>query len=72
MAIGSELYQIHNNYRHATLGFVSRTLKNADMHYTTTEIEALALVYSRTKFREYILGHQKIILIDHHSLIFLK
>lgn len=50
-AIGGELYQILPGNKHATLGFASRTLKAAETRYTTTEIEALALVYCCQKFR---------------------
>lgn len=67
VAISGELYQIDNENRHATLGFVSRTLKNGEMHYTTIEIDAL--VYSCAKFREYILGHQTIIFTDHQAFL---
>lgn len=44
LAIGGELYQLVDGER-ATIGFASRTLKSAEKSYTTTEIEALALVY---------------------------
>lgn len=72
VAIGGELYQQLDNNERATLGYASRTLKPPETRYTTTEIEALALVYCCSKFRQYILGHKTIIQTDHHALIFMK
>ncbi|KAF0721413.1 Retrotransposable element Tf2 protein type 2 [Aphis craccivora] len=72
VAIGGELFQILDNNERATLGYASRTLKSPERRYTTTEIEALALVYCCNKFRQYILGNKTFILTDHHALTFLK
>jgi len=72
VVIGGELYQILENNERATLGYASRTLKPPETRYTTTEIEALALVYCCSKFRQYILGHRTIIQTDHHALTFMK
>jgi len=72
VAIGGELYQWLGNNERATLGYASRTLKSPETRYTTTEIEALALVYCCSKFRQYILGHKTIIQTDHHALTFMK
>lgn len=69
---GGELYQWLENNKRATLGYASRTLKSPETRYTTTEIEALALVYCCSKFRQYILGHKTIIQTDHHALTFMK
>lgn len=56
VAIGGELFQILDNNERATLGYASRILKSPERRYTTTEIEALALVYCCNKFRQYIRG----------------
>jgi len=72
VAIGGELFQILDNNERATLGYASRTLKPPEKRYSTTEIEALALVYCCNKFRQYILGNKTFILTDHHALTFLK
>lgn len=72
VAIGGELYQILEDNERDTLGYASRTLKPQEKRYTATEIEALAVVYCCTKFRQYILGNRTIILTDHHALTFLK
>lgn len=70
-AIGGELFQIIDDNR-ATLGFASRILKPAETRYTTTELEALALVYCCSKFRQYLIGHKIIIQTDHMALTFIK
>lgn len=69
--IGGELFQMKNNKR-ATLGFASRTLKPAEIRYTTTEIEALALMYCCAKFQQYLVGNKVIVKTDHHALTFIK
>jgi len=70
--IGAELYQIDEQGKHVTLGFISRTLYSAERKYCTTELELLAIVYSCNKFRPLILGHTTYILTDHKALAFLK
>lgn len=47
--IEAELYQIDEDARHRTLGFVSRKLKDAEQHYYTTELELLAIVFGCKK-----------------------
>lgn len=71
VAIGGELFQIRND-RRATLGYASRTLKSAETRYTTTELEALALVYCCAKFRHYLIGNKVIVETDHHALTFIR
>ena len=48
--------------------YVSKTLAEAQMNYTTTENELLAVVYALEKFRPYILGSKIVIYIDHAAL----
>jgi hypothetical protein len=43
----------------------------AERNYTTTEWEALAVVYSCKKFRHYLLGYKVIFHTDHDSLKYL-
>jgi hypothetical protein len=42
-----------------------------ERNYTTTEREALAMVYSCKKFRHYLLGYKVIFHTDHNSLKYL-
>jgi len=53
------------------LGFVSRTLNEAEQRYHTTELELLAIVFGCKKFRNYILGYPINVLTDHQALAFL-
>ena len=51
--------------------YASKTLVEAQINYTTTEKELLAVVYALEKFRPYILGSKIIIYIDHVALKYL-
>ena len=46
ISIGAHLYQIDEKGQKAVLGFVSRTLKGAELTYFTTEKELIAIVHS--------------------------
>ena len=51
--------------------YPSKTLIKAQINYTTTEKELLAVVYALEKFRPYILGSKMIIYTDHLALKYL-
>ena len=51
--------------------YASKTLIEAQIHYTTTEKEFLAVVYALEKFWSYILGSKIIIYTDHEALKYL-
>ena len=48
--------------------YASKTLIEAQINYTTTEKELLAVLYALEKFRPYILGSKIIIYTDHATL----
>jgi hypothetical protein len=48
--------------------YVSRTLNDAQLNYSTTEKELLAVVFELDKFRSYLLGSKIIIYRDHAAL----
>ena len=50
----------------------SRTLKNSEKSYTTTEKELLSIIHSLIKFRTYLLGNKTVIKTDHKAITFLK
>lgn len=54
-AIGAVLGQKVEKRPHV-LHYVSRTLNDAQLNYTTTEKEMLAIVFSFDKFRQYLIG----------------
>jgi hypothetical protein len=53
------------------LAFASRKLSTAEINYTTTEREGLAMVYVLQKFCHYLLGGQFKMLIDNSMLKYL-
>ncbi|GKE29312.1 reverse transcriptase domain-containing protein [Tanacetum coccineum] len=51
--------------------YASKTLNNAQEHYTTIEKELLAFVFSFDKFRQYLILSKTIVYIDHSALKYL-
>ncbi|CAN6711676.1 unnamed protein product [Malus baccata var. baccata] len=51
--------------------YASRTLNDAQLNYSTTEKELLAIVFALDKFRSYLLGTKVIIFTDHAALKYL-
>ena len=51
--------------------YASRTLSGAQMNYTTTEKELLAVVFALDKFRSYLLGSKVVVYSDHAALKYL-
>ena len=68
--IGAVLRQRIDNKQYM-IYYSSRTLNNAQLNYTTTEKEFLAVVFALKKFHPYLLGTKTIIFTDHSSLRYL-
>lgn len=68
---GIALGSILSNSNDRPIAFASRTLNNAERHYSTTEQELLAVVWSVQHFRPYLFGKRFVILTDHRPLIYL-
>ena len=51
--------------------YASKMLADAQLNYTTTEKELLAVVFALEKFRLYILGRKIIVYTDHAALKYL-
>ncbi|KAM1839775.1 hypothetical protein ACFX14_014565 [Malus domestica] len=51
--------------------YASRTLNDAQLNYSTTQKELLAVVFALDKFRSYLLGTKVIIYIDHAAFKYL-
>ncbi|KAG6449370.1 hypothetical protein O3G_MSEX006038 [Manduca sexta] len=66
-AIGASLLQGDGNDERP-IEYASRLLTSAERNYTTTEREALAVVWAVDKFRGYIDGHTCIVKSDHQPL----
>ncbi|RDX85627.1 Retrovirus-related Pol polyprotein, partial [Mucuna pruriens] len=52
------------------IAYASRTMDPAQMNYTITEKELLAIVFALDKFRSYLLGSKVIVFSDHATLKF--
>lgn len=70
IGISRVLYQFDHENNTCTVSLVSRCLNSAKVNYTTTEKELLAIVYSITKLRTYLLGEKFEIITDHRDLLF--
>ncbi|KAK8694696.1 hypothetical protein V6N13_072243 [Hibiscus sabdariffa] len=51
--------------------YASRTLNDAQVNYTTTEKELLAVVFAFDKFRSYLIGTKVIVHTDHSAIKYL-
>lgn len=70
--ISGILYQTTEDGNQHVNTMVSRCLSIAETHYSTTELELLAIIYSISKCRTYLLGTKFEIITDHQALIFLN
>uniref|UniRef100_A0A2N9I131 RNA-directed DNA polymerase n=1 Tax=Fagus sylvatica TaxID=28930 RepID=A0A2N9I131_FAGSY len=69
-AIGAVLGQRKDKKPHV-IYYASRTLNSAQMNYTTTEKELLAIVFALDKFRSYLIGSPVVCFTDHAALKYL-
>ena len=51
--------------------YTSRTLNCAQMNYTTTEKELLAVIFALDKFRSYLIGSPTVVYSDHAAIRYL-
>ena len=69
-AVGAVLGQREDKKLHA-IYYASRTLDAAQLNYTTTEKELLAVVFAIDKFRSYLVGAKIIVYTDHAAIRYL-
>ncbi|GJU48007.1 reverse transcriptase domain-containing protein [Tanacetum coccineum] len=69
-AIGVVLGQRHEKH-FRPIHYASKTMNEAESHYTTTEKEMLALVYAFKKFWSYLILNKSIVYTDHSALKYL-
>jgi hypothetical protein len=69
-AVGAVLGQRKDKKSHV-IYYTSKTLNDAQLNYTTTEKELLAMVFALDKFRSYLVGSLAIVFIDHIALKYL-
>ncbi|KAL3689796.1 hypothetical protein R1sor_016105 [Riccia sorocarpa] len=71
VAVGAVLAQPQDPKLDLPIYFASRTLNKNERDYTTTEREALAMVYAVKKFKPYLQGNKFIFFVDHQALTYL-
>ncbi|GJT96546.1 reverse transcriptase domain-containing protein [Tanacetum coccineum] len=69
-AIGVVLGQRHEKH-FRPIHYASKTMTEAESHYTTMEKEMLAVVYAFEKFRSYLILNKSIVYTDHSTLKYL-
>ena len=69
--IGAVLAQNIHGDRDSPIHYANRFLNSAEKNYSTTEREALAMIYSVGKFRHYLLANHFFFYVDHQALIYL-
>jgi len=69
-AIGAVLGQEEEKLTYA-IYFISKNLSKAEINYTVTEKELLAVVHSLNKFRHYITSYQTFVHTDHATIKYL-
>ncbi|GJY34353.1 reverse transcriptase domain-containing protein [Tanacetum coccineum] len=67
---GAVLGQRHEKH-FRPIHYASKTMNEAESHYTTTEKEMLAVVYAFEKFRSYLILNKSIVYTDHSALKYL-
>ena len=70
-AMGTVLGATNQQKNRPHICYASKTLADAQLNYTTTEKELLAVVFALEKFRSYILGSKIIVYTDHAAFKYL-
>jgi hypothetical protein len=69
-AIGAVLGQ-RRGKESCVISYASKTLNDAQLNYSTTEKELLAVVFALDKFRSYLIGSPIVVFTDHAALKYL-
>ena len=70
VALGAVLGRRRNKVFHS-IYYASKTLQGAQLNYTVTEKELLAVVFAFDKFRSYLVGTKVIVYTDHYAIKYL-
>jgi hypothetical protein len=71
LAVGAMLAQNPIDKIDQLVMYSSRLFNSTKKNYTTTQREALAMVYALHKFRHYLLGNMFTFYVDHMTLVYL-
>ena len=66
--LGAVLLQRPSKDRVAYVGFVGRALQPAEVNYSATKKELLAVMFALTRWRHFLLGHNFTLFTDHRAL----
>ncbi|GJR23355.1 reverse transcriptase domain-containing protein [Tanacetum coccineum] len=66
-----EAFWQRKNKHFQPIHYASKTMNEAQTHYTTTEKELLAVVYAFEKFRSYLVMSKSIVYTDHSAIKYL-
>jgi hypothetical protein len=69
-AVGASLGQKEESFNYA-IYFISKNLTPAELNYTVTEKEMLAIIHAVNKFRHYITGYEVFVHTDHSAIKYL-
>jgi len=70
--LGARLYQYREESDEKYIGYASRSLKGAELNYTVTELEYLAVVWALCKWHTLLMGRHVKVHTDHQALKFLS
>ena len=68
VGVGAVLAQKQDNGTTRPIGFASHTLQGAECQYTSSEMEALAVIWATKHFRHYIYGYLCVVHMDNQVL----
>ena len=66
--LGAVLTQLDNSGREHVISYASRSLLDREKCYSTTEKEALAIIFAIDHYRVYLLGREFTLITDHSAL----
>lgn len=69
--LGARLFQYDEQGREYTIAYASRSTKGAEVNYTVTELECLALVWALRKWCAVLMGRHVRVRTDHRALKFM-
>ncbi len=69
VGLGAALMQLDARGKIQPLAYASRTLNKAETNYSTTHLEALAVVWALKHFRDLIHGYNIIVRTDHAAVV---
>lgn len=71
VALGAAISQLDDNNKPYAIAYASRKLLPRETHYSTIELEALAIIFACQKFEQILYGRKIILETDHKPLQFI-